>query len=932
MARYSPVAGRCRPAAGCSGKLLLPLLLFLLFPAAARPQAVTIPAELITADSGMSSEYVYSIFQDRLGFMWFGTSLGVARHDGLHYKVFRRANTLPSPLSNDYILAITQDAAGNIWLGTANGLNRLDAATETFTVFRHDPLDPSSLSGNVIYHLGACSSRPGSLWVSTTDNGLGLFDPETGKCKSFRADPSRPGALGSNEVRKVFEDSRRRVWVATAGGLYRFRPENGSFEAFRHDPGNPRSLGDDSVLEIFESPRRPGILWVGGEGNVLNRFDPERSAWERFELPGERLPAPLRNPVYCIADCPEDPDMLLVGTRRGLFWFNVIQGSWQRIALQDQYRETGDSGDEGILGIYHDGSGVCWVGVQGRGLIKFLPQPELFRSRSNADSGLDPMRRNRVFRMGESADGRLWLATGAGLFRCTPDAADCERVVLAPALRARESFDIVSALGLTRRGELWAATYGGLVRLDPLTGEQQVFAAKTGDAATLGFTQVASICDDAQGDVWIGSDFCLLRWNGRTRSFRRYRHDPGDPGSLSSSHVNPILEDRAGDLWIGTENGLNVYDRVRDRFTRYYLDPPDPSKETQNYVLFLHQDVKGRIWVGTSNGLNLMERTGAGVRFLHFSAPGSTLRNFILGMVEDDEENLWISSAGGLSRFDTRTRTFSEYGARDRVPAMPFFYGSCLRLRSGEIFFGGTRGMVSFKPWLARINRYVPPLAFTDIQIGRRPLAIGGDSPLQRSIALAPDLDLSHRQNSLILSFAALSFVHPEMNQYAYRLDGRDGSTYDLGFEHSVNLDNLKPGRYRLRVWGSNNEGVWNRTGLSLAIRIRPPFWQTWWFRLLVLLTAAAVVVQLNRTRARRLAARIRTETAMENYFDKFGISAREREIIHLLLRGMSNHEIEDALFISVSTVKIHVYHIFQKLKIKNRAQLISLFKNLQVK
>jgi ligand-binding sensor domain-containing protein/DNA-binding CsgD family transcriptional regulator len=907
-------------------------LLLLLCPLAARPQTQTIPAELITADSGMSSEYVYSIFQDRLGFMWFGTSLGVARHDGLHYKVFRRANTLPKPLSNDYILAITQDAAGDLWLGTANGLNRFDVANETFSVYRHDPKDPASLSGNVIYHLSPWSSRPGSLWVATVDNGLGLFDPKTGQCQSYRADPSQPGALGSNEVRKVLEDSRRRVWVATAAGLYRFRPEAGSFEAFRHDPDNGNTISNDSVYEIFESERRPGILWVGVGGNALNRFDPERRAWERFELPEAGAPAQARNPVYFIADCPDEPDLLLVGTRQGLYRFNVIQGSWQRIVLQDQFRETGDPGDEAILGIYHDRSGVCWVSVQGRGLIKFLPQPAFFRPHLNTDGNFDPMRRNRIFRLSESADGRIWLATGAGLFRCSPDVLACEHVALAPALPDRAGFDVVTVVATTRRGELWVATRGGLVRLDPLTGQQQVFAARAGDASTLGFTQVAAIGDDAQGDVWIGSDFCLLRWNARTRSFKRYRHDPGDPGSLSGSHVNPIMEDRSGDLWIGTENGLNLFDRARDRFTRFYLDPPDPSKETQNYVMFLHQDVKGRIWVGTSNGLNLMERTGAGVRFQHYSAPGSTLRNFIMGIVEDDEENLWISSAGGLSRFDMRTRTFSEYGGRDRVPSLPLLYGSCLRLRSGEIFFGGMRGMVSFKPWLARPNRYVPPLAFTDVQVWRRTPAIGGASPLPRSITLAPDLVLPYDQNNLTFSFAALSYVRPEKNQYAYRLDGRDDSWIEIGFDHTVTLDNLDPGRYRLQVRGSNNDGVWNEEGISLRLRIRPPFWRTGWFMALLALTFIVLFLQWNRTRSRRLAARIRSEAAMEHYCDKFGISPREREIIHLLMKGKSNKEIEDALFISIGTVKNHVYSIFQKLDVKNRGQLLARFKNLQVK
>jgi DNA-binding CsgD family transcriptional regulator len=327
-----------------------------------------------------------------------------------------------------------------------------------------------------------------------------------------------------------------------------------------------------------------------------------------------------------------------------------------------------------------------------------------------------------------------------------------------------------------------------------------------------------------------------------------------------------------------------------------------------------------------------MERTGAGVRFQHYSAPGSTLRNFIMGIVEDDEESLWISSAGGLSRFDMRTRTFTEYGGRDRVPALPLLYGSCLRLRSGEIFFGGAHGMVSFKPWLARPNRYVPSLAFTDFQVWRRTPAIGGASPLPRSITLAPDLVLPHDQNNLTFSFAALSYVHPEKNQYAYRLDGRDRSWLELGFDHTVTLDNLDPGRYRLQVRGSNNEGVWNEEGISLRLRIRPPFWRTGWFTALLALTFIALFLQWNRTRSRRLAARIRSEAAMEHYCDKFGISPREREIIQLLLKGKSNKEIEDALFISIGTVKNHVYSIFQKLDVKNRSQLLARFKNLQVK
>jgi len=223
-------------------------------------------------------------------------------------------------------------------------------------------------------------------------------------------------------------------------------------------------------------------------------------------------------------------------------------------------------------------------------------------------------------------------------------------------------------------------------------------------------------------------------------------------------------------------------------------------------------------------------------------------------------------------------------------------------------------------------------MAFVDFQIHRRRVAIGGASPLKNAISLTQGLVLPYDQNNLTLSFASLSFIRPEKHQYAYRLDGRDDSWNELGFEHSVTLDNLKPGRYRLRVRGANHEGVWNEAGISLDLHIRPPFWQAWWFRALLALMVLVLFSEWNRTRARRLAARIRTEAAMDLYCDRLDISPRQKEIIRLLLRGKSNKEIEDALFISMGTVKTHIYRIFRKLEVKNRSQLITLFKNLRIK
>ena len=193
-------------------------------------------------------------------------------------------------------------------------------------------------------------------------------------------------------------------------------------------------------------------------------------------------------------------------------------------------------------------------------------------------------------------------------------------------------------------------------------------------------------------------------------------------------------------------------------------------------------------------------------------------------------------------------------------------------------------------------------------------------------------LELGYRDKIVSFAFAALSFADPQRNQYAYKIEGLNDDWIGIGNRHEVTVSNLRPGSYVFRVKGSNNHGVWNEQGAELAIVMRPPWWQTWWFRVPAFLLLSVLFILWNRTRTRRLAARIRTEAAMEQYLTKFDISQREKEIVLLLLQGKSNKEIEDALFIAMGTVKNHIYSIYQKLGVKNRAQLLTLFKNLQVK
>jgi len=251
---------------------------------------------------------------------------------------------------------------------------------------------------------------------------------------------------------------------------------------------------------------------------------------------------------------------------------------------------------------------------------------------------------------------------------------------------------------------------------------------------------------------------------------------------------------------------------------------------------------------------------------------------------------------------------------------------SCYKSGAGELFFGGPNGLTCFFPQDIRDNPHVPPVVITDVEVFNHRRSLSGDFKRLGRLRLGPG------DRIVSFAFAALSFSDPRRNRYAYRIEGLDDEWIDIGNRHEVTVSNLRPGSYVFRVKGANNHGVWNEQGAALAITMSSPWWQSWWFRLPVFLLLLLALIQWNRSRTRRMAARIRTEAAMDKFYEKHGISEREKEILMLVLRGKSNKEIEDALFIAMGTVKNHIYNIYQKVGVKNRAQLMTLFKNLQVK
>lgn len=324
------------------------------------------------------------------------------------------------------------------------------------------------------------------------------------------------------------------------------------------------------------------------------------------------------------------------------------------------------------------------------------------------------------------------------------------------------------------KGVLWAGTWGdGLNRFDRETEGFIRFRHDPDDPRSLSDNTILTIYEDRAGTLWIGTLAGLNKYDRETREFTRYRHDPADPNTVNHDNVGIVYEDRAGVLWIGSLGGLNRLEPGTGKITRYRHDPADPDTLSQNSVTAICEDRRGDLWIGTlGGGLDKFDREHE--RFVHHTSKEGLPSDSVFGIKEDDANgDLWLSTTRGLSCFDPLAKTFRNYDVNDGLQGNSFFaLGAQRKGRDGELFFGGSNGMNAFFPEQIKDNPHIPPVVITDFRLANKPVSIGGDSVLKKSILETGHLTLSYRDRVFSFEFAALNYRASEKNRYKYKMEG----------------------------------------------------------------------------------------------------------------------------------------------------------------
>jgi len=776
----------------------------------------TVKFDLLTSENqalqkGLSQNTVNCLLQDRQGYMWFGTWDGLNKYDGYKFTIY---NT-HTGLSNETINTLLEADDGKIWIGTENGLNCINRQTGEIETFYHDPDDTTSLSNNWINYL--FQDQPGRIMVCTP-SGLNVMDTKTGKVNIYtsrlaglRSNPSnninfltqdnvgnywvatdfgvlkynpktsenirylnRPGdlsSLSSDRVNCIFQDNEGLIWIGTDRGLNLFHPRAGTFTRFLHNPNNPLSISNNHISKIFED--RNGNFWLATDGGGINILDKENFTFSRIQNNPKDPKSLSNNRVYDI--CQDDVGNLWFGTFSGAGRIDSYVANFELFVLDPN--NPNSVRDNVIWTFLEVEPDVFWIGTE-NGISIFDENNYTFTRFEDEFAGANNLTSQRVRALVKDHLGNIWIG----------------------------SFD------------------GGLDFFNPNTKELINYSPSIQDRNSICAPNIQTLLEDNYGKLWVGTSNGLNVLDIKTHKIKAYKHDPAQSGSIPDNVVYHVIEDSGHNIWIATMDGLCKYNRENDDFTTFKQSDNTAINKGADKYFSIFEDSDHDFWLGT-RGSGLKKFDVKNNTFTTYTTEHGLPNNVVYGVIEDSEGYLWMSTNWGISRFDKWNESFLNFDVTDGLQSNEFNANAFLLSGSGEVFFGGMKGFNGFYPSDIRLNQSVPRIVITAFKIFNQVQPgeiLDGDTIL-----------LNHNDNFFSFEFAALDYTKPMKNRYAYMLkDYNKDWIFVAANRHFADYTKVIPGTYSFNVIGSNNNNIWNDDGVTLTIIIRPPWYQTWYFRI----------------------------------------------------------------------------------------------------
>lgn len=794
----------------------------------------------LTVDNGLSSSTIMCIYQDHKGFIWIGTYDGLNRYDGSSFLHYKNAPSDPNSIAADLIRVVTEDHNNVLLIGSAAGLSAYNNNTGKFRNYMRD--STSALYNNICTVHKIVEDSLYNLWLAT-NIGLFYFNPIKNTLIKYLHNENEPNSLSNDFVESVYSDNKKRLWVATREGLNLFQPKTNSFRLIYKSINKKEDFSKIGFIEIIEDI--DGTMWFGSESGVfcIKGLNVNKDILLTHYPHNPSVPGSISSNRTRVLYIDDNNDLWLGTENGGINIYDRQKNIFRNIRKDNN--NIGGISNESIWAIFQDDIKNYWLGTFGGGINISMFNSKAIEHYNSVLSSKNALSHNVVSSFCEDYKGRLWIGTDGGGLNLM-DRGKKNFTYINTGNSAFVSNAILDIIEDSKK-RIWITFWdGGIACMNSDTKEIKTYTIQNSE---LPDNNIFSIVEGDNNDFWLGSfTHGLIHFSLNDNKFESYSPENSN---VFYAYIFILKKDPKGQIYMGSTNGFQILNPKSFKINtyRYFLNNSANQNNLNNPYAISHENVHDivfendtSVWVATQNGLNNFNPVTQ--KFNKYFKEDGLPNSVIKGLIIDNNGNLWVTTNYGVSQFDLKRKRFRNFTKEDGLQSNEFFFNSTGKDHNGNILLGGINGFNIIDPQKITYNKHIPRVLITDLEIFNKPVIPGTkNSPLLTDISDTKEIVFTHNQSVFTFYFAAMDFTAPEKNQYAYMMEGFDKDWIYCGNRKNATYTNLDPGNYVFRVKGSNNDEIWNETGVSLKIIILPPWWQTIWFKLLVVVFIISMLI-----------------------------------------------------------------------------------------
>ena len=809
-------------------------------------------------EDGLTQNTITDIIQDDDGYLWIATENGLNLYDGYTFTQFRHDPQNKNSIPSNFLIKFFIDSKKNLWITPRDEVGickyLYDDKFETITFYDSD----SVKAGNNMTILA--EDDDSNLWLKSQyqaiDYGLICLNTQTGLYNLYRNNKDS-NIICSNNIKKIFFINKSLLVVCEAGisifdyeknkfnniffnegyikeaiqyndseilfisnkGLYKFSSISKSYQEIKNKDIviGSRFICKDHINNIWMQKPNKGLVKLSPTFNAIVYNHKNSNINEHTQVE-----------TYFY----EDKKNILFSTRGdGIKVYNYNTNSFSTISNdEDNPYSISDNNVRKIINT----DNILWVATEQEGLNKLDLRKNVFKYISNKQCGKKILTSENVRSICKLDEYKLLIGTRGGGLNIVNE-TNLQGISISVSLNNVEIKNI-EAICKNDKNNYWLGTKdNGLILFD--LDSRRVIKHIQQILPGLSINYFRAVIKDTDGYIWAAGWGGVLKINPSSLEYKIIQH--GEENKyLRSIDVNfCLMEDSKGYVWVGSEGGVAVYDKEGNVHERFTNNTSTKNTLSFNTVFSIFEDSNKNIWVGTfGGGLNLLNREKK--TFINFQIKDGIPNDVIYGMIEDNNKNIWASTNNKLCKVNIIDTTFINYDVNDGLPSNAFSFGAYYK-SDNKLYFGTQCGVVSFEPGKIK-DLNSPPVYFTRFNV------LNKKKYFDRDINEIAQVVLEHTDYTFSIQFTALELSNASKIKYAYKMSNIHNDWVECGYEKSATFSSLPYGDYEFKVKTivppSDNFA-------SLQIKIHPAFWETDWFKLLIVSAILIVIYLLYRYR-----------------------------------------------------------------------------------